>query len=122
MTEYQLLRVQQHAMDAAQAKGAVAPTVTVTGVANQVVIGMLEVTADLAKSPGLRATLEQGVARARKSRRRLIQLALSQYLKLGDGGLLMRFPRPAIEWVVDRESCFGRPTPTHGQIHLLHLT
>src|SRR5690606_32997240 len=62
MHERQPSRVQQHPMDAQHPERAVVAAVAVTGVADQVVRGVLEVAPDLAKAAGFRAGLQQGIA------------------------------------------------------------
>ncbi len=91
------------------------------GVADQVMEHVLEVAADLAEPPGLRLAPQQGVTRGREAVGRHRQFAGQQFLEVGDGRLLQRLARPAVEVVVDAEGILRRPAAAHGQVVLADI-
>src|SRR5690606_6708432 len=102
-------RVQQHAVDAHRAEGAVVAAVAVAGVADEMVEGVLEVAADLAEAAGARRGAQPRVARGVEALGRDRQLAGGEHFEVGDRWLLLQLAGAAIEGMVDGEARFGRP-------------
>ncbi|MNM49225.1 hypothetical protein D3C81_602250 [compost metagenome] len=122
MREAQSFGVQQHAVHALHAEAAVVASITVAGVADQVMEQMLEVPPNLPETPGLRLATQQRITRRGKAVRRDRHFTGQQFLEMRDGLLLHRLAGAAVQIVIHREGIFGRPAATDGQVILAHLT